>query len=160
MSQGYFSCSVFLDINLPARCWLLFTLIHSKVFLLSSISATLAELPTATWISGLLWQQIWICSVSDPKNGRALLLDAQCSRPGAPCPCSLRRQGTRDEWGQAGVEKSSRGSHSVGGGGGLSEEVHRGRLSKKVKYGGRGELNPEATSNSSFPSSVRLPRSG
>ncbi|TNN82524.1 hypothetical protein EYF80_007359 [Liparis tanakae] len=58
-------------------------------------------------------------------------LNPQYSGPGEPCPCALHRQGTRDEWGQAGAEKPSRVSHA--GGGGLSKKV---QLLERVEYRG------------------------
>lgn len=64
VNASLLSCAVSLDEkkqqpnNLPARCWLLFTLIHSKVLLLTSTRVTLqsepVELPVATWMSGPL----------------------------------------------------------------------------------------------------------
>lgn len=149
--------------NLPAWRWLLFTLIHSKVSLFTSTSARLqpetAVLPTATWISG----PVWPSSATDPKpvsSGSLLLFDARYPpHPGESCPCALHRQGTREEWGQAGAGKPSRvvlhgGSGGAGWGGGLSREVH------KVKLPGRTPYNPGSTPNSSRPSSSRLVSSG
>lgn len=68
-------------------------------------------------------------------------VDAQDPRPGESCPYALHRQGTRDEWGQAGVEKPPRVSKCGEGGGGgeerggrLTEEVLRVKQLERVKH--------------------------